>query len=379
MNMHRRIYAAINLDGVAYNCMQMKQTLPEDTRMVIVVKADGYGHGAVPIARTVEPYDYVWGFGVATVEEGIELRKAGIYKPVLLLGSTFPEQYMDVVKHDLRPTIFQLSMARALSETAQSLGKTAFVHIAVDTGMSRIGVADERESIGVILDIASQKGIEIEGIFSHFARADEEDRTFAYAQLERFRHFLEEVRDAGIEPGLCHISNSAGIMGMEGAHMDLVRAGISIYGLYPSTEIDYSLSLVPVMELKSHITYIKTVKKGTQISYGGTYTASSEMRIATIPVGYGDGYPRSLSGKGYVLIRGHRAPILGRICMDQFMVDVTGIPDAAELDLVTLLGLDEGESLTMEYLGELSGRFYYEFACGINKRVPRVYKRTKQK
>jgi len=356
----------------------MKNNLKSGTRIIAIVKADGYGHGAIPIARMVEPYDYIWGFGVATVEEAIILRESGIMKPILLLSFTFPEYYDDIVKYDLQPTVFKLSMAKELSEAAVGQKKTVSVHIAVDTGMSRVGFADEQDSIPVIGAIEKLSNVKMEGIFTHFARADEKDKAPALVQLDRFESFLKRLEEAGIHIPLHHCSNSAGIMQVNEANMDLVRAGISIYGLYPSDEVARTpVSLTPVMELKSHITYIKTVKKGTPISYGGTYTAPAQMRVATIPVGYADGYPRSLSNKGYVLIRGQRAPVVGRICMDQFMADVSQIPEAAEFDEVTLLGSDGNGTITMEHLGDVSGRFNYEFACNISKRVPRVYLRKK--
>lgn len=378
MKQHRRVCATINLDAVAENFVQMKNNLKSGTRIIAVVKADGYGLGAIPIAQMVEPYDYIWGFGVATVEEAIILRDNGITKPILLLSFTFPEDYDDIVRYDLQPTVFKLSMAKELSRAAVGQKKEVFVHIAVDTGMSRIGFADEQDSISVIADIKKLPNVKMEGIFTHFARADEKDKGPALAQMNRFEVFLRQLECAGIHIPLRHCSNSAGIMQISEANMDLVRAGISIYGMYPSDDVARTpVSLTPVMELKSHITYIKTVKKGTQIGYGGTYTAPAQMRIATIPVGYADGYARSLSNKGYVLVRGQRAPIVGRICMDQFMVDVSQIPEAAEFDEVTLLGRDGNEIITMEYLGDISGRFNYEFACNISKRVPRVYLRTK--
>lgn len=378
MNQHRRVCATINLDAVTENFVQMKNNLKSGTRIIAIVKADGYGHGAIPIARMVEPYDYIWGFGVATVEEAIILRESGIMKPILLLSFTFPEYYDDIVKYDLQPTVFKLSMAKELSEAAVGQKKTVSVHIAVDTGMSRVGFADEQDSIPVIGAIEKLSNVKMEGIFTHFARADEKDKAPALVQLDRFESFLKRLEEAGIHIPLHHCSNSAGIMQVNEANMDLVRAGISIYGLYPSDEVARTpVSLTPVMELKSHITYIKTVKKGTPISYGGTYTAPAQMRVATIPVGYADGYPRSLSNKGYVLIRGQRAPVVGRICMDQFMADVSQIPEAAEFDEVTLLGSDGNGTITMEHLGDVSGRFNYEFACNISKRVPRVYLRKK--
>lgn len=374
MKNYLRVCAEINLDAAAYNFKNMKENLKPDTKIIAVIKTDGYGHGAAPIARMAEAYAYVWGFATATVEEALLLRKAGIQKPVLILGFVFPDAYDELVRHEIRPAVFKLSMAKQLSEEAVRQGKTIPVHIKVDTGMSRIGFADDEESADLVKEIGDLPGIQIEGLFTHFAKADEKDKTYTMEQLSRYHRFHQMLTDRGVEVALRHCSNSAGIFDIQEANLDAVRAGISIYGLYPSEEVDkFAVPIMPVLTLKSHITYIKTIAPGTKISYGGTFTAREAMKIATIPVGYGDGYPRSLSGKGHVLIRGKKAPITGRICMDQFMVDVTHIPDVREGDMVTLIGSDGGLELTMEDLGELSGRFNYELACDIGKRVPRRF------
>lgn len=374
MKIQSRIHADIDLDAVVYNMESMKNNLKIDTKIIAVLKADGYGHGAIPIAKVLEDYSYIWGFAVATVEEGLQMRRAGIKKPVLILGYTYEEDYETIVKEEFRPAVFKLSMARQLSEAAVKAGKTLKIHIKADTGMTRIGYRNAKESVPEIVEISKLPGIEIEGLFTHFARADETDKTPAYVQLERYKEFLTLLEKEGIQIPLKHCSNSAGIIRMPEANMDAVRAGVIIYGMYPSDEVEKEpVPLKPVMELKSHIAYIKNVESGVEVSYGGTYITSKETRIATIPVGYADGYARGLSNKGSVLIRGKRAKILGRVCMDQFMVDVTDIEDAQELDEVTLLGKDGDDCITMEELGDISGRFNYEFACCISKRVPRVY------
>ena len=368
----KRIAAYVNLDRIEANFRAMKGNLPKETQIMAVIKSDGYGHGAVPIAALMEPKEYIWGFAVATAEEGLELRAHGVKKPILVLGYTFPELYRDMVEQELRPTVFGWDMARELSEEAVRQRKTLRIHIKVDTGMSRIGFADVEESVEEIRRIRELPGLEPEGLFTHFARADEEDKTWRERQLDRFRKFIEACREGGIAFPLCHCSNSAGILDFPEAHLELVRAGIALYGLYPSEEMrDVPVKLMPAMELKSHIVQVKEISPGTQVSYGGTYEADSVRRIATIPVGYGDGYPRSLSGKGAVLIAGKRAPIRGRVCMDQFMVDVTEIPEAETGTEVTLFG----EGLPLEELCDWSGRFHYEFVCCITKRVPRVYLR----
>ena len=374
MKHYLRICAEINLNAVAYNFKSMKDRLAPETKMIAVVKTDGYGHGAIPIAHMVQEYPYIWGFAVATIEEAVLLRKAGIEKPILILGFVFPDAYEDVVRYDIRPAVFKLSMARQLSEEAVRQQKKVYFHIKVDTGMSRIGFSDTAESADVVKEISKLPNVEMEGLFTHFARADEKDKQWANLQFERYQAFSKMLKDREVPIAIHHCSNSAGIYDMPEANMDLVRAGISIYGMYPSEEVNkLAAPIVPVMSLKSHIVYIKELQPGSQISYGGTFVVEHPMKVATIPVGYGDGYPRSLSGKGRVLIRGCEAPILGRVCMDQFMVDVTDIPNVKEGDMVTLIGSDGGYEITMEELAEKSGRFHYELACDIGKRVPRRF------
>ncbi len=374
MKHYMRVCAEINLDAVAYNFKSMKENLVPGTKIIAVVKADGYGHGAVPIARMAEEYDDIWGFAAATIEEAVLLRREGIQKPILIMGFLFPDAYEEAVQYDIRPTVFKLSMARQLSEEAVRQGKTVHMHIKVDTGMSRIGFKDHEESAELIKIISELPGVEIEGLFTHFARADEKDKTSAREQLSRYLDFYRMLKERGVEVKLCHCSNSAGIFDIQDANLDAVRAGISIYGMYPSENVNkFAVPIVPVLTLKSHVVYIKDVEPGTAVSYGGTFVAERAMRIATVPVGYGDGYPRSLSNKGWVLIRGQKAPIVGRICMDQFMVDVSGILQAREGDMVTLIGSDGGMEITMEDVGELSGRFNYELACDFGKRIPRRF------
>ena len=374
MKHYMRVCAEINLDAVAYNFKSMRENLAPGTKMIAVVKADGYGHGAVPIARMAEEYGDIWGFAAATIEEAVLLRREGIQKPILILGFLFPDAYEEAVQYDIRPTVFKLSMARQLSEEAVRQGKTVHMHIKVDTGMSRIGFKDHEESADLIKTISGLPGVEIEGLFTHFARADEKDKTNARGQLSRYLDFYRMLKEREVEVKMCHCSNSAGIFDIRDANLDAVRAGISIYGMYPSENVNkFAVPIVPALTLRSHVVYIKDVEPGTAVSYGGTFVAERAMRIATVPVGYGDGYPRSLSNKGWVLIRGQKAPIVGRICMDQFMVDVSGILQAREGVMVTLIGSDGGREITMEDMGELSGRFNYELACDFGKRIPRRF------
>ena len=378
MNTYSRVYAKIDLDAVCHNLVEIRRLLRPDTRIIAVVKTDGYGHGAVEIATAIEKEQCIAGFATATAEEALKLRRSGIRKPVLILGHVFAEHYEKLVQEEIRPAIFTLEAAKKLSDAAVLAGRDAVIHIKVDTGMSRIGMRAAKESARMIAQIQALPHRIIEGIFTHFACADEADETFTKAQLAQFEQFVAQLEADGIHIPYRHCSNSAAVISCPDAHMDLVRAGIILYGLWPSDEIkaqaaERQIRLWAALELKSHVAYVKDLEAGRRISYGGTYTTARPSKIATIPVGYGDGYPRSLSDKGYVLIHGRRAPILGRICMDQFMVDVTDAADVREGDEVTLAGVDGAKNLSLEELGALSGRFNYEFACCLGKRIPRIY------
>lgn len=371
----QRVYAQIDLDAIAENMIQMNQHIEAHTKMMAVIKTDAYGHGSVPVAKCLEAFDFMYGFAVATAEEAHILRREGIKLPILILGYTFPYSYRKLIQEEVRPAVFREDTLEELSKAAALEGKAAKIHIKVDTGMSRIGITPDEAGITFVKKAMETPGIIIEGIFTHFARADEADKTNAYKQLHTFESFLAGIKEQlGLSVPWKHCSNSAGIIELPEANMDMVRAGITLYGLWPSDEVNREIiPLQPALSLHSHIVYVKDINPGQSVSYGGTFTAKEKMRIATIPVGYGDGYPRMLSGKGYVLIRGCKAPVLGRVCMDQFMVDVTHIPDACEGDLVTLIGTDGEETITAEILGELSGRFNYELVCDLGKRIPRVY------
>ena len=371
----QRGYIEVNLDHILHNMEQMKRHIDDKTKMLAVVKTDGYGHGSVPIARAIEKLDYLFGFAVATAEEALELREAGVRKPVLILSYSFPYAYPMLVEEEVRVTVFRYDMLENLGKIAAEQGKEAIVHIKVDTGMGRIGITPDEEGIRFVRKVLETPGIKLEGIFTHFACADMEDLTSAKEQIRIFKGFVEEAeRVTGYVIPVHHCSNSAGIVQLPEANMDLVRAGITMYGLMPSDEVRADIiPLRPALSLHSHIAYVKEMKAGQTISYGSTYKVERPMKVATIPLGYGDGYPRSLSGKGYVLIHGQKAPILGRVCMDQFMVDVTDILDVKEGGKVTLVGSDGADQITADALGELSGRFNYEFVCDLNQRLPRVY------
>ncbi len=377
MDNYPRVHADIDLDAIRYNMEQMHHLTDPHTKLMAVIKTDGYGHGAIPIAQELEPLDYVYGYAVAAEEEGLALREAGIEKPILILGYAFPEQYEALLQARITPAIFTLEDATVLSETAGRLGLTAHIHIKLDTGMGRVGFLISEESADTIAQIAALPHIVIEGIFTHFARADETDKTSAEQQLAAFLHMDELLAARGVHIPIRHCSNSAGILDLPHANLDIARAGITLYGLHPSDEVHLErMDMHPVLSLKSRVVYVKTLPAGYGVSYGATYVTPSERRIATIPVGYGDGYARSLSNKGEVLIRGRRAPIVGRVCMDQFMVDVTDIADVRVGDCVTLIGTDGNEQITLEELGERSGRFNYEFACDLGKRIPRIFYRN---
>lgn len=374
MKKYSRIKALISLDAVEYNFQQMKKNIKEGTKIIAVIKADAYGHGAVPIAKMIQEYDYIWGFATATAQEALQLKRAGITKPVLVIGLVFEEYYEILAENEIRMAVCDLETARKFAEAGKKAGKTVHIHIAVDTGMTRIGYADNEESAREVLLVSKLENLEIEGLFTHFARADEYDRTPAMVQLKRYLHFGELLEKLGVSIPVHHCSNSAGIIRVPEANLNAVRAGITIYGIYPSEEVERDIvDLKPVMELKSHISYVKEVQPGTEVSYGGTYVTDRMTKMATVPVGYADGYPRALSGKGWVLVHGKKAPICGRVCMDQFMIDVTDIGDVKMGDEVTLLGKDGEETITADTLGDLSGRFSYELICDINKRVPRIY------
>lgn len=378
MKHYDRAWAEIDLDALLFNIESIREKIGKNTKIIAVIKTDGYGHGAEQIARVLEREQQVWGYAVATAEEAFSLRENGIQKPILVLGYTFPYSYEHFIKEEVRSTVFTLDTAKELSDIAVKMGKNCIVHLKIDTGMTRIGINPDAKGLALIRQICALPGLEIEGIFTHFATADEIDKTKTYHQMQLFQEFAKQVeQETKLEISMKHCSNSAGIVEMPEANMDAVRAGIILYGLWPSDTVqsDHRIQLKPMLCLKSRVVYVKTVPKGQEISYGGTYTTTRDTRVATICIGYGDGYPRSLSNVGSVLLQGQRAPILGRVCMDQFMVDVTDLDLPVRIgDTVTLIGEEGGACITMEELGALSGRFNYELACDIGKRIPRIYK-----
>lgn len=373
MSDYLRCWAEISLSAIGHNIEEVRKRLAPGVRLLAVIKADAYGHGAVRVGKYLE--DRVNYFAVATLEEAVELRENGIRLPILILGYTSPSQYEDLVAFDITQTIYSRETAELLDREAANQGKKAGIHIALDTGMTRIGFQVTEEDADVIAAIGRLPHLKMEGLFTHFACADQKDKTYCSGQLEKFNRMVRMLEEREVEIPLKHVCNSAGIMEFDDFRYDMVRSGIVTYGLYPSEEVRKErLDLIPALEWKSRVIHVKEVGNGLGVSYGATYvTHEGRTRIATVSAGYADGYPRALSSKGRVLIHGQYAPILGRVCMDQFMVDVSGIPDVRVEDVVTLVGRDGENSISIEEIADPAARFNYEMACGISRRVTRVY------
>ncbi|MDD6327715.1 MAG: alanine racemase [Eubacteriales bacterium] len=368
---YNRIYARVDIDSIRFNVMQMKALVKPDMKVLAVIKADAYGHGASILAKHLEDLtDY---YGVASVDEAVELRMAGIKKPILIIGHTDSADYIKLLQYDITQAVDDVSACRLLSELAMSQNKTAKVHIKVDTGMSRIGFMASEDGVLEAAKLFSMPGLHVEGIFTHYARADETDKTFANIQKQRFLDFIDGLRRMGYEPSVKHIDNSAGTMEFADDEFDMVRLGIVMYGLYPSEEVTHDIKLKPAMSLVSHVAHVKTLPANVGISYGGTFVTNKDTRVATVTAGYADGYPRAQSNIGNVLIHGCFAPILGRVCMDQFMVDVTDIPGVTVGDDVILIGACGDKRISVEEVAEPANSFNYELVCNISRRVPRVY------
>lgn len=374
MNRYLRCYAEISLEAIGHNIREVKKRLPEGVKLLGVVKANAYGHGAVPVASYLEnQVDY---FATATIEEAVELRENGISAPILILGYVSPSQYGDLVEYDITQTIDSYAQALALEKEAARQNRKAKAHLAVDTGMTRIGFQVTEHDADEAAKIADLPHIELEGMFTHFSCADQEDKTYCSMQMEKYDKMTALLAEHGVTIPLRHICNSAGIMEFDDHRFEMVRSGIITYGIYPSEEVKKErLDLIPALSWKSHVIHVKEVGPGIGVSYGATYVTEKPMtRIATVSAGYADGYPRALSNQGCVLIHGKKAPIIGRICMDQMMVDVTDIPDVQVEDVVTLVGTDGDETITIEEIANPAARFDYEMLCDISSRVTRVYK-----
>lgn len=374
----RRGYEVVNLGALRRNMEALRQSLPEKMNIIVVVKANAYGLGAIPVSETVN--DLCWGFAVATFKEGRELREAGFTKPILILGPISAENFAEAVELELRPVLFTEREGLLFREAAQKAGKTGKFHIAVDTGMSRIGVFPDESGKETVRKLTSLSGVQAEGIFTHLATIDCPDKSAALLQEKKFVRFLKELESEGITFALRHCANSVASITENAFSEETIlngcRYGICLYGDFPKEEkTDCRISVEPVASLYSEVTYMKTLQAGTAIGYGGTFVCPKETKIATVAFGYADGYPRGLSNKGFVLISGKRYPIVGRVCMDQFMVDVTEGPDVKPGDKVTLLGKDGEEEITLTDMDRWSGRFSYEFLCDISARVSRYYEK----
>ncbi len=372
-----RIWAEIDLKNLRFNLNSIHEGLLPETKICAVIKANAYGHGASHIAREIEDLPYIWGYVVATREEAYALRDNGISKPVLLLGPVSEEDYARLIEERIRPVFYELPKVRAFSNIASRLNRVGLFHIAVDTGMNRIGLFPDEEGIHTVKEMVACPNVRAEGIFTHLATADMLDNAPALKQNGAFLDFLIRLQCEGITFEYTHGANSAATILFQGLNYTMCRVGVAMYGLCPSEDYDWMKTpLKPVLSLYSRVMYVKSVPAGVAVGYGGSFTTHRPTVIATIPAGYADGYARSLSNKGEVLIRGHRCPIIGKICMDQMMVDVTNLPfDVQENDLVTLIGTDGRETISLEELGKKSGRFNYEFVCCLSDRVKRVYRR----
>ena len=378
MDTYHRVEADVDLSAIRRNIETMKACIPKEKKLLAVIKANAYGHGAIQVAEVLDDLaDY---YGVACIDEALELRNAGIVKPILILGYTDDSQFEKLVKNDITQTVYLYEQAKTLSDIAGRLSMVGKIHIKLDTGMNRIGYQCNADSVSEIVKISRLPNLNVEGVFTHYFKADSVDKTSAMEQLSKYTKMLELLEEKGVHFSIRHISNSAGIMEMPNDTYDMVRSGISTYGLYPSEEMDKKACVLnPAMSFKSHITNVKMVSAGETVGYGGTYTLPCDKRIATVGVGYADGYPRALSNKGRVLVRGESAPIVGRVCMDQIMIDVNDIDGVSVGDEVVLFGRQGDNMIPVEEPADMSCSFNYEFVCDINRRVPRVFFRDGRK
>lgn len=367
------VWAEINLDALAGNISEIRRITSASAKVMAVVKANGYGHGAAEVSRAVLAAGTDW-LGVARVDEGLSLREDGIEAPILILGYSPPEQSREVVRGRLSQAVFTRDMALALAEAAAAERTRARIHFKIDTGMGRIGWVAGPDAVRDILELAGNRHLEAEGVFTHFAASDTADKAYTEEQLFRFTKLVEDLRRNGLEIPIKHAANSAALIEMPETHLDLVRAGIIVYGLYPSDEVDHGLiKLRPVMSLKAKVAYVKEVPAGFKVSYGCTYSTEKSTVIATLPLGYADGYSRLLSSKGCALIHGRRAPVAGRVCMDQVMVDVGHIPGVKVGDEAVLIGRQGDQEITADDVAGMLDTINYEVVCMVSHRVPRVY------
>lgn len=368
----KRVYTKINLDNIKKNLQDVRKKFGDSMLIMGIVKANAYGHGAVETARALVEFGANM-LGVAAIDEALELRENGITAPILILGQIFRQDYESAIENDITCTVIDVETAKGISQKAAELKRNAKIHIKIDTGMGRIGFPPDENGKNQIKEIFSLESITVEGAFTHFATADNTDKAFANEQKAKFIQLTDELINEGYKIPVRHMYNSASAMELEGYAGEMIRCGIMLYGLYPSEEMNKEYKLYPALEFKSHISFVKAVGKGFKVSYGSTYVTQRDMTIATVPVGYGDGYPRYLSNKGEVLVHGTRCKILGRVCMDQFMIDVSHLDNVQIADEVTLVGVDGDEIITVDEVSEREARFNYEFCCLITPRVPRIY------
>ncbi len=369
---YHRLLAEINLDAIGNNIREIKKRIKAKTQLLAVVKADAYGHGAEEVAK-VCLYNGADQLAVATCDEGVQIRQWSIQVPVLILGNTVEGQLETVVNYNLTQAVFRYETAKLMSDIAVRLNKTALVHIKIDTGMSRIGFLPNDESIEEIERIFALPNLKVTGIFTHFATSDEKDKTFTNVQYKKFRFVTDKLQNKGYKGFIRHCANSGAILDMPELQLDMVRAGIIIYGMYPSNEVSHPINLIPAMSLKSQISYVKYLEENVSVGYGRTYFTTKKTKVATVPIGYADGYSRAFSNKARVIVKGHYAPVIGNVCMDQMMINVSEIPDVNEGDSVIIMGSDGKNTVSPEELAAISGTINYEIVCNVGKRVPRVY------
>jgi alanine racemase len=368
----RPTWVEVDLDAIGHNVGELRRLAP-DAQLMAVVKADGYGHGAQAVARTALEAGATW-LGVATVEEGVDLRRVGIVAPTLIFGYVPSEQTGMVLLHGLRPAVFNLDLARALEERGAGLKRQARIHLKVDTGMARVGIR-LHELAEFVRQLQAFPHLEIEGVFTHLATADEPENHYAAEQLAEFEQVLALLREMGVNPPVIHAANSAAIMLLPQSHYDLVRAGIAMYGLPPDPAVAWPADLRPALTWRTRVGLVKEIRPGQAVSYGCTYRADQHQRIASLPVGYADGFPRHLSNKGEVLIGDRRCPVVGRVCMDQTMVRLPDDLEVAPGDEVVLIGRQGAETITASDIAQTIGTINYEVLCSISKRVPRLYRK----
>jgi len=368
----RPTVAVIDRSALRHNFAALRELVTPSVKVMAVVKANAYGHGAVEVARVFESQGCDC-FGVALCEEGATLREAGITIPIIVLGGIYLNQLKEILHYNLTPVVFDMALLAALNNEARAAGRVVDIHLKVDTGMGRLGLLSHQLP-PFLNKLKGLDHIHLAGVISHFATADEEERIYAEKQLASFLAVVETIRDSGFDPELIHMANSAAAVAFTASHFNLIRPGIMLYGSYPGRQFREKIDLRPVMEIKTEVMQLKNMPKGSYVSYGRRFVAERESLIATIPIGYGDGYPRALSGSGELLVRGRRVGVAGTICMDLTMVDVTSIEGVSVGDEVVVLGRQGGEEIRVEEIAAKAGTISYEIFCNISARVPRLYK-----